>query len=77
MGYDRKTIQPALAGLGMQVRRQWNEDNPEKAAEGPPKRMVVYNNKTRKENVCYESDRTTVEQGIRVALGDMDDVDET
>ena len=77
MGYDRKTIQPALARIGMQVRRQWNEDNPEKATEGPPKRTVVYNNKTRKENVCYESDRTTVEQGIRVALGDMDDVDET
>lgn len=72
MGYDRKTIQPALARLGMQVRRQWNEDNPEKAAEGPPKRMVVYNNKTRKENVYYDSDRLTVEQGIQAVLGEME-----
>ena len=51
MGYSRKTVQPALARIGMQVRRQWNEANPEKAAEGPFKRQAVYNNKTRKENV--------------------------
>ena len=73
MGYDRKTVQPALAKIGMQVRRQWNEDNPAKSAEGPPKRTVVYNNKTRKENVYYESDRSAVEEGIRTALGDLDD----
>lgn len=73
MGYDRKTVQPALARIGMQVRRQWNEDNPDKSTQGPPKRTVVYNNKTRKENVYYESDRSAVEEGIRTALGDLDD----
>lgn len=73
MGYDRKTVQPALARIGMQVRRQWNEANPDKSTEGPPKRTVVYNNKTRKENVYYESDRSAVEEGIRTALGDLDD----
>ena len=73
MGYDRKIVQPALARIGMQVRRQWNEANPDKSTEGPPKRTVVYNNKTRKENVYYESDRSAVEEGIRSALGDLDD----
>ncbi|DBA87254.1 hypothetical protein WJX77_003266 [Trebouxia sp. C0004] len=73
MGYDRKTVQPALPRIRMQVRRQWNEDNPEKSVEGPPKRTVVYNNKTRKENVYYESDRSAVEEGIRTALGGLAD----
>ena len=72
MGYSRKIVQPALAGIGVRVRRQWNEDNPEKATEGPPKRTVVYNNKTRKENVYYEADRATVEQGIKRALGEIE-----
>ena len=72
MGYNRKVVQPSLAKIGIQVRRRWNQDNPEKAEEGPPKRTVVYNNKTRKENVYYESDRATVEEGIRTALGEID-----
>ena len=72
MRYNRKTVQPALARIGMQVRRRWNEANPDKCTEGPPKRTVVYNNKTRKENVYYESDRATVEEGIRKAIGEID-----
>jgi prophage antirepressor-like protein len=73
MGYNRKLVQPALGRIGMQVRRQWNENNPDRAAQGPPKRGVVYNNKTRKENVYYESDRAMVEEGIRLALGELND----
>lgn len=73
LGYHRKTIQSALSKIGMSVRREWNGDNPDKAEEGPPKRTVVYNNKTRKENVYYEADRACVEEGIRKALGDVDD----
>ena len=73
MGYDRRAVQPALARIGMQVRRQWNEANQDRSTEGPPKRTVVYNNKTRKENVYYESDRSAVEEGIRAALGDLDE----
>lgn len=70
MGYDRKVVQPALARIGMQVRRLWNGANPDKAAEGPPKRTVVYNNKTRKENVYYEADRAVVEEGVHSVLGE-------
>ena len=73
MGYNRKVVQPSLAKIGIQVRRQWNQNNPEKAEEGPPKNTVVYNNKTRKENVYYESDRATVEEGIRKAIGEIDE----
>ena len=74
LGYGRKIVQPALARIGMQVRRQWNQDNPEKATEGPPKRTVVYNGKMRKENVYYECDRSTVEQGIQTVLGESDEL---
>ena len=73
MGYSRKTVQPALSRIGLQVRRQWNKNNPGTAAEGPFKRQAVYGNKVRIENVYYESDRSAVEEGIRSALGDLDD----
>ena len=71
MGYSRKTVQHALARIGLQVRRQWNINNPGKAAEGPFKRQAVFGNKVRTENVYYESNRATVEEGIRTALEEI------
>lgn len=71
MGYSRKIVQ-ALTRIGFRVRKEWDKEHPDKKEEGPTKRTVVYNNKTRKENVYYESDRPVVEQGIHNALGELD-----